>query len=303
LGWTKSARHWIEWRILTAVLFFLNRLSLRAVLAFADVLGWTAFTVIRIRRKVTLANLRIAFPEKTEAERIAIARRSYCQFAKMVFEYSRFPVMTREDVLSLCTLEGKEDIDRVLQEGKGGVLVGGHFGNWELMGAALVQMGYPVSFLVGEQHNKRIDDMMNRNRERMGAGIIHMGIAVRGVIKVLRNNGIIALLSDQDAGREGVFVDFFGRPSSVHQGPAVFALKMGSPVIFMNAVRLPEGRMRIVLKAVKSDGLNEATPENVRKVTQAYTTLLEKAIRQYPDHWFWMHRRWKTKPASANPTP
>ncbi|HEX9935396.1 MAG TPA: lysophospholipid acyltransferase family protein, partial [bacterium] len=150
---------------------------------------------------------------------------------------------------------------------------------------------------------KRIDDMMNRNRERMGAGIIHMGIAVRGVIKVLRNNGIIALLSDQDAGREGVFVDFFGRPSSVHQGPAVFALKMGSPVIFMNAVRLPEGRMRIVLKAVKSDGLNEATPENVRKVTQAYTTLLEKAIRQYPDHWFWMHRRWKTKPASANPTP
>jgi KDO2-lipid IV(A) lauroyltransferase len=297
----KRIRHRIEYGILVSAVFLLNRLPLKAVLAFADALGWTAFRILRIRRKVTLDNLRIAFPEKTEAERIAIGGRSYRNFAKMIFEYSRFPVLKKEDVLSLCTVEDREKIDRVLAGGKGAVLVAGHFGNWELMGAALAMMGYPVSFLVGEQHNKLVDDMMNRNRERMGISVIHMGVAVRGVIKALRGNGFVALLSDQDAGREGVFVDFFGKPSSTHQGPAVFALKMGSPVLFGSAVRLSGGRMHMESEVLRFDDLKEVTPENIRTVTQAYTRLLEQAIRRHPDHWFWMHRRWKTKPPDLRP--
>jgi Kdo2-lipid IVA lauroyltransferase/acyltransferase len=295
----KQVRHWFEYRILVSAVFVLNRLPLGAVLAFADALGWTAFAIVRIRRRVALDNLRIAFPEKTEAERAAIGLKSYQNFAKMVFEYSRFPVLKKEDVLSLCTVYGGEDIDRVLAGGKGAVMVAGHFGNWELMGAALALMGYPMHFLVGEQHNKRVDDMMNRNRERMGVGIIHMGVAVRGVIKALRGNGFVALLSDQDARKEGMFVDFFGRPSSTHQGPAVFALKMGSPVVFGSAVRLDGGRMRIELEVLRFDDLKEVNPENIRTVTQAYTHLLEQAIRRHPDHWFWMHRRWKTKPPDS----
>jgi Kdo2-lipid IVA lauroyltransferase/acyltransferase len=292
----KRIRHRIEYAVLASAVFLLSKGPLRFVLGAADVLGWTAFSVFRVRRKVALGNLRIAFPEKTESERKSIALSAYRNFAKMVFEYSRFPVMDRETVLSLCTLEGKEKIDWILQNGKGAVLVAGHFGNWELMGAALSQMGYPVKFLVGEQHNKRVDDMMNRNRESMGIGIIHMGVAVRGVIRALRDNEMVALLSDQDAGREGVFVDFFGRKSSVHQGPAVFALKMGAPILFGSAVRLPQGRMRIVAELLRFDDLKEVTPENIAKVTQAYTSLLENAVREHPDHWFWMHRRWKTKP-------
>jgi KDO2-lipid IV(A) lauroyltransferase len=273
----KRVRHRIEYGILVSAVFVLNR------------------------RKVALDNLRSAFPEKTEAERAVICGRAYRNFAKMVFEYSRFPVLKKEDVLSLCSVEHRERIDDLLSEGRGAVLVAGHFGNWELMGAALAMMGYPVSFLVGEQHNRLVDDMMNRNRERMGIGIIHMGVAVRGVIRALRSNGFVALLSDQDAGREGVFVDFFGRPSSTHQGPAVFALKMGSPILFGSAVRLDGGRMRMEMDVLHFDDLKEVTPENIRTVTQAYTRLLEKAVREHPDHWFWMHRRWKTEPPDLRP--
>jgi KDO2-lipid IV(A) lauroyltransferase len=296
----KHIRHRIEYAVLVAMVFVLRRIPLTWGHVFADVLGWIAFSILRVRRRVTLDNLENAFPEKSGSERKAIAAKAYRNFIKMVLEYSLFPGMTRETVLSLCTLEGKNHLDWVLQNGKGAVLVAGHFGNWELMGAALAQMGYPVKFLVGEQHNKLVDDVMNRNREHMGIGIIHMGVAVRGVIRALRDNQMVALLSDQDAGREGVFVDFFGRKSSVHQGPAVFALKMGAPVLFGSAVRLPKGRMRIIVELLRFDELKEVTPENIRIVTQAYTSLLERAIRAYPDHWFWMHRRWKTKPPQTN---
>ena len=188
-------------------------------------------------------------------------------------------------------------MDWILKRGRGAILVGGHFGNWELMGAALAQMGYPIVFLVGEQHNILVDRMMNRHREFMGIQIIHMGAAVRGVIKSLRANCIVALLSDQDAGRDGVFVDFFGKKSSTHQGPAVFALKTGVPIVFASAIRRPCGRHHIVLEKLCFDHLKNITDENIKEVTQAYTSLLERKIREYPDHWFWMHRRWKSSPS------
>jgi KDO2-lipid IV(A) lauroyltransferase len=87
-----------------------------------------------------------------------------------------------------------------------------------------------------------------------------------------------------------------GRKASNHQGPAVFALRTGAPIIFGSAIRQPDGRHRMVAQLLRFDELTEVTPENIRIVTQGYTNLLEKMVRQYPDHWFWMHKRWKTPP-------
>ena len=292
----KKTRHHIEYFSLLGLVLLVWMLSLRGILLLGDLLGWFAFSILGVRRKVVLDNLSHAFPEKSRGELLAIARRSYQNFAKMTLEYMRFPRMSGQDVLSLCRLEGRENLDFALKKGKGAVLVGGHFGNWELMGAFFVQLGYPVSFLVGEQHNKLVDNMMNENRILMGIRIIHMGMAVRGVLKALRNNGFVALLSDQDAGPDGVFVDFFGRPASTPQGPAVFVLKTGAPIIFGSAIRLPRGKHRIICKLLTFEHLHGVTPENIQKVTQSYTNLLEEAVRLYPDHWFWMHRRWKSRP-------
>jgi KDO2-lipid IV(A) lauroyltransferase len=297
--WNKRVQHQIEYIALLGVLLIIWLASLKTVIKMAEFLGWFFFSVLRLRRKVTLQNLERAFPEKTPEERLEIARRTYKNFAKMTLEYMRFPVYKKGEILSLCRIEDLEQIDRVLENGKGGVLLAGHFGNWELMGAAVAQKGYPVSYLVGEQHNKKVDDRMNSCRTLMGVGIIHMGVSVRGVIKALRKNEIIGLLSDQDAGREGVFVDFFGIPSSTHQGPAAFALKTGAPIIFGTTIHLPHGRHRLVYELLTFDHLNGVTPENIREVTQAYSSLLERWIRRYPDHWFWMHRRWKSRPSNT----
>ncbi len=292
----KEIRHHIEYLFLRGILLWVWMVSLKTVLLAADVLGFIVFSVFRIRRQVVMDNLKNAFPDKSKKELLRIAKRTYQNFAKMIFEYMRFPMMKREDVLSLFSVNGMENVHWALQKGKGAVIIDGHFGNWELMGAYFAQLGYPIYFLVGEQHNKKVDCLMNSYRMIMGIQIIHMGVAVRGVIKALRNNEFVALLSDQNGGPEGVFVNFFGRPASTPQGPAIFVLKTGAPILFAYSVRLSRGRHKIYCERLSFDHLSGISPNHVKKVTQAYTQLLENAVRAYPDHWFWMHRRWKSSP-------
>lgn len=284
-------------------MIFLWLLPERAVHVLADGLGWLLFDVLGVRRRIVMTNLEIAFPDMSVKERRAVGRRSMQNIGRSMFEFARFPVMRREAILAASSFEGREHLENVLGRGRGGVLVAGHFGSWEMMGAALRLAGYPINFLVGEQHNRYVDDMMNAHRAMMGIGIIHMGIAVRGVIRALRNNEMVALLSDQEAWDQGVYVDFFGRPSSTHQGPAVFALKTGAPVLFGTAVRLPRGRHRLIVDLLTFDHLQGMTRENILEVTQAYTALLEKRIRDYPDHYYWVHRRWKSSPEGGPSNP
>jgi len=262
----------------------------------AEICGWIAYTIFGTRKKVVLDNLRKSFPEKNDKEIKKIALNTYITFTKTVIDYIRFPVLDKRKIPDMFIIEGKKNLDWVLENGKGAVMVAGHFGSWELMGAALAQIGYPISYLVGEQHNKYVDDIMNEYRKMMGIHIIHMGVAVRGVIRTLRNNGLVALLADQNAGKDGIFIDFLGRKASAHQGPAVFALKTGAPIIFGSTVFLPNGKYKLTIELLTFNNLNKLTEENIRKVTQEHNNLLEKAIRKNPDHWFWMHKRWKTRP-------
>jgi KDO2-lipid IV(A) lauroyltransferase len=128
----------------------------------------------------------------------------------------------------------------------------------------------------------------------MGIGIIKMGVATRGVIKALRNNRFVAMLSDQDAGTDGAVVDFFGYPASTPKGPAAFALKTGAPVIMAFIIRKNNGKQRVILEEPIYIQESSNKEEDIRKLTQAYTSLLEDYVRKYPDHWFWPHRRWKS---------
>ncbi len=266
---------------------------------FAEILGWFAFSVLKIRRKVVMANLTRAFPELEEKQKINIGLKAYQNFAKFVIEYIRIPIEKKEKILEKCRFEGLEHIDAALERGKGAVVVGGHFGNFELMGSAVPMNGYPTSFLVGRQHNARIDNMINANRALAGVDIIHMGVAVRGALKALKANKVLVFLSDQDARTDGVFVNFFNTPASTPQGAAVFASKTGAALIFGTAVRIAgTDRHRIIYQPCQIDGLKGASSENIRKITQDYTALLESWIRKFPELYFWMHRRWKTKPES-----
>ena len=163
----------------------------------------------------------------------------------------------------------------------------------------LLSLEQGVQFLVGEQKNKAVDNLMNRLRESKGIGIIKMGAAMRNVLKALRGNQFVAMLCDQDAGSHGVFVDFLGRPASTPVGPASFALRTGACMIAGFILRENLSHHRVILEAPILPASTGDREEDERQYTQAHTTLLEKYVRQKPDHWLWLHRRWKTKPSAV----
>lgn len=285
----------IEYWVTYLICAFARMLPYRLALALGSFLGWLAFDVVRIRRRVTMLNLKNSLGEgKSEKELIRIGRRTYRNFAKSMVEYALFPSLNKEKIIGIVEFEGADYFDEALKRGKGAVVVAGHFGSWELMGAATSQKGYPVDFLVGEQHNFLVDNLMNDYRRSVGIGIIKMGAASKGVIRALKNNRFVAMLSDQDAGNDGTVVDFFNRPASTPKGPAAFALKMDAPIIMGFIIRDSNKKQRIIIEKPIFGEKTSDKEEDIRKLTQAYTRMLEDYIRKYPDHWFWPHRRWKS---------
>jgi Kdo2-lipid IVA lauroyltransferase/acyltransferase len=294
----KRLRHRLELFGVRLLIWLPALLPLRwSVRVGGDLLGVLAFDVVRIRRRVTLENLRRAFGDSYSAgELVRIGRRSYINFAKSMVEFASIGRLGGERLRRLVAVRDRRYMDEALSLGRGAVVVTGHFGSWELLGAASVAHGMPADFLVGEQSNKSIDELMNGLRSAAGIGIIARGIAARGVFASLKAGRMVALLSDQDARRAGIFVDFFGIPSSTYPGAAQFAQRTGAPIVFCYIVRRrDESHEAVFLPPIEPDPAAPREDEIVR-LTQAYTGALEDAIRKHPDHYFWAHRRWKTRP-------
>ena len=292
---TPKIKHRVEYGITCLLGTILRILPYRLALFFGSFLGFLAFDVFRVRRKVTLINLKNSLGDQKKGKELRkIGRRSYRNIGKSLVEYSLFPSLNKEKISGMVEFEGTENFDEALKRGKGAIIVAGHFGSWELMGAATSQRGYPVDFLVGEQHNILVDNLMNDYRKTVGIGIIKMGTAAKGIIKALKNNRFVAMLSDQDAGNDGTVVDFFNRPASTPKGPAAFALKMNAPIIMAFIIRENKDKQKVVIEKPISIDKSKNKEDNIQSLTQAYTSLLEEYIRKYPDHWFWPHRRWKS---------
>ncbi|KPJ60768.1 MAG: hypothetical protein AMJ46_04665 [Latescibacteria bacterium DG_63] len=288
--------HPLEYLLTVTLVRLLQLLPHETALRLGSLLGSFVFDVVRLRRKIVMGNLRTVFPEKDEEELLQIARNTYRNFAMSLAEYARLPVTSAQEMRDRITIQGLENLDKALARSEGAVLVTGHFGSWELMGASLIAHGYPVQFLVGEQKNKAVDNLMNRLRQSKGIGIIKMGAAMRNVLKALRGNQFVAMLCDQDAGSHGVFVDFLGRPASTPVGPASFALRTGACLIAGFILRENLSHHSVILEEPILPAPTGNREEDERRYTQAHTSLLEKYVRQRPDHWLWLHRRWKTRP-------
>jgi len=292
---TPKIKYKVEYGITYLLGTILRILPFGLALSFGSFLGFLAFDVFRVRRKVTLINLKNSLGDQKNIEELGkIGRRAYRNIGKSLVEYSLFPSLNKKKISRMVEFEGAENFDQALRKGKGAIVVAGHFGSWELMGAATSQRGYPVDFLVGEQHNVLVDNLMNDYRKSVGIGIIKMGAAAKGIIKALKNNRFVAMLSDQDAGNDGTVVDFFNRPASTPKGPAAFALKMNAPIIMAFIIRENKDKQKVVIEKPIFIDRSKNKEDDIQSLTQAYTSVLEDYVRKYPDHWFWPHRRWKS---------
>ena len=261
---------------------------------FAFLLGRFAYAILASRRRIARENLQKAFGDaKSPGEVEEIIKNVFVNTARAVVGFARQPVLNHQKVLSMITSEGEEYVKQVYDEGKGAILITGHFGHWELMASWVASSGYPLDLLIGRQHNVKVDEMLISFRKALGMGVIPIGVAARGVIKALRANRMIAVVSDQHSATGAVNVDFFGRPAATPKGPAAFAIKVGSPIICGVLVRQGYKKHHAIITPPIYPPETDNTDEAIRIMTQEYTSRLEQFIRKYPDQWLWTHRRWK----------
>jgi KDO2-lipid IV(A) lauroyltransferase len=211
------------------------------------------------------------------------------------------PLVRRGKFMSRMSLD-REPFDRCLREGKGGIVVIGHTGNWEYAGLGYTLAGYPVCSLARPIENPWLDRWLLRFRTQTGQQIIPKYHALGEMIRVLKANKLLVVQVDQDARHSGVFVDFFGRPASTHRSPALLSIKYGAPVVMANIYR--DGDLhRVELDALLYPDSFRNHPDPAKALTQAINDRLEEFIRAHPEQWFWVHDRWKTAERAARRDP
>ncbi len=272
---------------------WVQSLSAHAAVRTGRAIGHFVFSWIPIRRKFAIRQLGEIFPDIPLQRRKAIIRNTYANFGQTFIELMRAPQRDDAELDERVRIHNIDVLQEAKARGKGVIFLSGHFGNWEIMAAALRAVGFPMTVIARRQRNKLIDPLIDGYRYSEGIVTLPPGMAVRGILRTLRQNKAIALLADQDAKHRGIFVDFLGRPSSTATGPAIFALKTGASLIFTVCIIRHDATYDLYLQKLDYD-----KKDSEREIIQRYANLLGDRIRTWPDHWLWMHKRWKTKPES-----
>jgi KDO2-lipid IV(A) lauroyltransferase len=249
-------------------------------------------------RKLALQNLFIAFGrEKSEREIRSIAKRNFQNLGMMTIEFFRLPKMNVEAFQRKVNIEGLEICKKALNNKKGLLLLLSHFGNWELMGLMSKFLGSSIAVIARPiKKNKWVDRLVREIRSGTGLEVISTEKASRKVMRVLSQNRMVGILIDQRAKRsEGVWVDFFGKKAPSTPALAVLAMRTGAPVVPVFMIRSGYRKHRLVIKKPLQLVDTGNIKKDVETNTQLMNQTLELMIRQYPDQWFWVHRRWERK--------
>ncbi|HWR44320.1 lysophospholipid acyltransferase family protein [Sporomusa sp.] len=267
-----------------------------SVILFAGkLLGRLYYRVARKQRNRALKQIK----ERLNLSQIAaesIIKSSFLKLGQTFLEVLQMPALTKEKVKHYVTFENKHYLTDTLAQQKGVVFLTGHLGNWEWFGAALALEGFPVADIVKRQPNDQHTRILNEHRQMFGIEIFASGTSeILGAAKALKKGKLLAFFADQDAGNEGVFIDFLGKPAATHLGPAVFARKFKAPVVPGFIVRNPDGTHRILLQPpiyYEDTGNPDADLYNL---TERMTKIIELAVKTYPDEWLWFKKRWNTE--------
>ena len=254
-------------------------------------------------RKTAEVNVRVAFPEWSEAQRQALLKGMARNLGWMAAEFARLPKYTQENIENAVVLDGHENFLAGKNRGKGVIYLTGHIGAWELSSYAHALYGFPLHYMARPLDNGPLDKLVNEYRGRSGNRPIYKNEAARTMMKVLKEAGTLGILADQNTmPGEGIFVDFFGKPACTTTGIARVALHTDAAVVPGYAYwdeSLGKYRLRFE-PAVELVRTGDAE-RDVRENTQRFTKVIEDIIRKYPEQWVWIHARWKNQPDGEPP--
>jgi Kdo2-lipid IVA lauroyltransferase/acyltransferase len=265
-----------------------------------EAIGWLLYQCDRLHRRIGLTNLALAFPHKSEAERRQILRESLLNLGRLVAEFCHLQTLTKDNIGERVRFVDFAQWQELLTgvQNTGALILTGHFGNWELFAYAHACYGFPVHIIHRRLRNRFIDDLIVQERERCGNHVIRKTTAGIEVFRAIRQKALVVAAVDQNAsGRMGMFVPFFSRLASTSTGLAGLALASNVPVVPAFLIR-EKGTWRhriVVLPPVEPvrTGDQEA---DLRATTAKFTEVFQQMVEQYPDHWLWIHKRWKRRP-------
>jgi KDO2-lipid IV(A) lauroyltransferase len=280
-------------KIVTFIVRVLPRRLALGLGALCGRLAWLA----GIRRGVTLVNLQIALGDDVpDREKKRVAARSYAEMGRTLIDFLRLPLLTNDRWRGYITIEGEGNLRDAAAEGKGLIFMTGHLGCWELIPVVLSGLGYAPNLVVRRLRNPVMNDFCNGLRHSSGAKVIPVEDIARGVLGALRRGEPVGILPDQNVKSDGVFVDFFGVPASTAAGAAAFAMRTGAPIVPCFMIR-EDGGHRMVIEPPAAFERTGDRQRDLEEPTRRVTAVIESYIRKYPDRYFWMHRRWKTRPS------
>jgi Kdo2-lipid IVA lauroyltransferase/acyltransferase len=297
-SWYKRSRRAVRGVLIIAVLWLAGLVPFRLASRIGRSGGLVAYCVLHRDRRRALEHLRIAFPEKAARERHLIARRSFQHLGQCAAECAHSHRLG-DELASLVEfpISAQRLVAEALAEGKGAIMVSGHIGNWELLPQRLVLAGYPPCVVAREMNTPLLNAAVDLFRGRAGVRTIWRGIpsAMREMLRVFRDNGVLGLLIDQDTKVRSTFVPFFGVPAATPRAAGDLSVRTGAPLLAAFIRRIDRYRHIISVERIHIQMTGDSEADSLA-LTAAATAAIERAIRQNPEQWVWMHRRWKTRP-------
>ena len=250
-----------------------------------------------IRKSVVDKNLEIAFGDSLSLdERQILCKKTFKSIGAVMFEVLLMRFISKDRIGDFIQLEGVELLKEALSENKGVIMVGSHFGNWELLSAAISTFGAPIHGYAGMQKNPLFDEDLNQIRQKFGTVTISKSkTATLEMMKSLKEGKVLGIVGDLNVPNRNLFIPFFGKPAAIGTGFSTFAAKRKTPILFIYNTRQAPLKYKGCIKRIyfESTGTLE---QDIIAITELYIKELEKIIKQYPDHYFWVNRRWKTRP-------
>jgi KDO2-lipid IV(A) lauroyltransferase len=275
-----------------------RRLALFVSIAIARIGYYLAGSL----RRVGMRNLEIAFPEMEAWKRKKILKGTFENLGRVLGEFSQFHKTTPAKLAKIVDFDLDEESVKLYArnkaEGRGVLIVTGHFGNWEMLVMGFAALHEPMAYLARPLDNPLIEEFTSTIRTRFGNQPINKTNAAMLGIKILREGGLLGILSDVNAHpKEGVFVPFFGVKACTTSGAAMIAIRSNCWIYPTFCVwDKMAGKYKIIHGKVLEPTQTGNRKQDVIATTAEYTAEIERLIRQYPDQWMWIHKRWKTRP-------
>jgi KDO2-lipid IV(A) lauroyltransferase len=261
--------------------------------------GKVMYRLFPIRRQVILENLRRVYSDVLgQTEIVALAQAHYAHLWRLFLEFLKFRWLSLAQKMALVRIENVDAFERALAQGKGVLILTGHFGNWEVSTIAGLnhypQMRGKFHFVRRAIKPRWLDALVTRRFNRAGFGVFPKRGSLDAMLDALAAGDAIVFPFDQHARPpDGIEVEFFGQPAWTFKSLAIIALATGAPVLAASSWREPDGhhvlRFEEPLSPIECDNANEA----IRRNTRAYNAILERLVLRHPEQWYWVHRRWK----------